>query len=1337
MAKPKRGEGARGAERGGTVLVHPALSSLARDGRGFAVGARRGAGSLRAPDNLKGERDILRFALGMFTALALLEAEDWPFRPSAAQWALGEDGLPALSEPEPGSPAASPALSHGALLVRLLTGKRVLAQGPWPAVSKRHPAAAAWNAWLAGLKACPDNSTMGARLRGLWALAEGTGRSPGLPSSWGVGLGWSPALLGPGLSTLAAVGAHALQATLSTLPPSFSMVQLGGTPPYPFAALEPLVASALGENGGGAWMREHLGSGEEAVTEGLATLLGQPGKGGWLLHPAEALDETSLRVLKGACQRVSAPVLLLEEEGGSSPPSGQARRIRLPWLTPVAEAWYLDHTRALLGSDEAEWLLALERCPPGQPCCAGPLLPPLPEGFYRPARPHFGGRKGECSEGESPEEAARAGRLGQLVAASHLLRTQGAGSEGRFWEGVVLFLVGQPALALSAWDGLRVTGREKGRLWVYRARAFERLQDYPRARAALREALRHPLSSGDGDLACLLEGQLLWVEGRAEEASSRLEPLARRTGDRDAQAQALCHLATQALHANRTEEAMRLLEEARYALAEPPQPLSEFLLLHRTGMALRKAGDFQKALAHFDEARELAASVGFRCLEAWAGCDAGNALRLLRRFEEAMAAFRRAEEGAEALGLARLAESARFDLAVCQAEAGELGPAERAFLAALERGGEDAPSDRATDWYWLGTVRHQRGDYPGALEAAESGIAALGDLKDPEVRLPLLVLRGEVLLVTGQLRKLGYLLRGMEEELGEATDPDDRLAAAALARLAAARGEGRFGPPEVKRAEASLDSASPYFRAYWHLLSAQALGEGGGADLERALRDAREARSAHLACRALLGLAERGALPVIGAEERRRLARFLSENRVRGPERGLLAYLGEAASPAGTEESGLPEDLDLLSRAEAAPEGTLDEILRRLGATCGCRIAPGEAPKWWGSGTAEQRVALAASAGLRGEAPGPGGTMMGYPGQAGLWCGIFRPGETGFSAEEAVLFRLWARLMAPVQEESPPHSPGPLHPAVARLILTRSPAMADLLGKLERAAPFAFPVLITGEAGSGKEVCARAVHEASPRAGKPWIPANCANLSPTLAASQLFGHRRGAFTGADKDREGFVETARGGTLFLDEVGELALEVQGSLLRYLQDGSYTPLGETRERRSDARIVAATNQDLERAMEQGRFRPDLYHRLRVIPIEVPPLRQRPEDIPLLFGHFLARAAREEGVPEPAVEPAVLTRLAAHAWPGNVRELQNLARALLVESNGGHVIREEHLPARMLRRAAHPGMSLAAQVDAAERTAIGAALKESAGNRAAAARLLGISRQALAQKMKRLGM
>jgi DNA-binding NtrC family response regulator/tetratricopeptide (TPR) repeat protein len=902
---------------------------------------------------------------------------------------------------------------------------------------------------------------------------------------------------------------------------------------------------------------------------------------------------------------------------------------------------------------------------------------------------------------------------------------------------VVFFLMGQPALALAAWEGLSGTGLEQGRLWVYRSRALERLQDFAGARAALARARGHRLAPEDEALAALSEGQMLWVEGRADEAAERLEPLARGSSDGDVRAQALCHLATQALHANRIEGAMRLLEEARYALPEPPQPLSEFLLLHRTGMALHKVGDFDKALAHFGSAREVAASVGFRCLEAWAGCDAGNALRQLYRFEEAIAAYRHAEEGATGLGLARLAESARFDLAVCQAEVGELGPAERAFLAALERGAGDAPRDRATGWYWLGAVRHQRGDYPGALEAAEEGIAALGDLKDPEVRFPLLVLRGEILLATGQLRKLGYLLRGMEGELGEVTEPNDRLAAAALSRAAAAKGEGRFETGDLKRAESQLGSASPYFKAYWYLLSAQALGDKGGGALDMALRHAREARNAHLACRAMLALSERGALPVLEPEERRWLARFLSENRVRGPERSLLAYLGEAPPALDEGPGDFSEDLILLSRAEAAHEETLDDILRRVGATCGCKLAPGFAPQWWGSGTAEQRLALSAAAGLKGEAPAPGGVMLGYPGRAGLWCGLFRPGGASFSPGDATVFRLWARLLRPAAEACPACAEGAHHPAVVRLILTRSPAMDDLLGRVERAAPFAFPVLITGEAGSGKEVCARAIHEASPRAGKPWIPANCANLTPTLAASLLFGHRRGAFTGADRDHAGFVETARGGTLFLDEVGEVPPEVQPGLLRYLQDGSYTPLGETRERRSDARVVAATNRDLEKAVAEGRFREDLFHRLKVIPIEVPPLRQRPEDIPLLFGQFLARAAKEEGVPEPAVEPAVLTRLAAYPWPGNVRELQNLARALLVEVDRGCLIREAHLPERLVNGAARPGRSLAAQMEAVERKAIASALKEAAGNRAAAARLLGISRQALAQKMKRLGM
>ena len=219
---------------------------------------------------------------------------------------------------------------------------------------------------------------------------------------------------------------------------------------WDLSKLEPLVAKALVKSDAQSWMSETLGRGEEAFMEALGTLLGQSGKG-WILHPAEALDETSLRVLKGSLERGASTVVLLRQGAAGCPAAGHARRIRLLWLPPAAEAWYLEHARALLGSDTAAWLLALERCPDDQPRCSAPLLPPLPQGFSGTARPCFGGRKGTAFENEAPEAAARMGHLGTLYAASHRLRAEGAGAEGRFWEGVVFFLMGQPALALAAW----------------------------------------------------------------------------------------------------------------------------------------------------------------------------------------------------------------------------------------------------------------------------------------------------------------------------------------------------------------------------------------------------------------------------------------------------------------------------------------------------------------------------------------------------------------------------------------------------------------------------------------------------------------------------------------------------------------------------------------------------------------------------------------------------------------------------------------------------------------------------------------------------------------------
>ncbi len=228
-------------------------------------------------------------------------------------------------------------------------------------------------------------------------------------------------------------------------------------------------------------------------------------------------------------------------------------------------------------------------------------------------------------------------------------------------------------------------------------------------------------------------------------------------------------------------------------------------------------------------------------------------------------------------------------------------------------------------------------------------------------------------------------------------------------------------------------------------------------------------------------------------------------------------------------------------------------------------------------------------------------------------------------------------------------------PAETSLLLGRSDLMRRLRARIERAGARGSTVLITGETGTGKELTARALHQASPVRKGPFVPANCAAIVPGLFESELFGSARGAYTGAEHDRSGLFGAARGGTLFLDEIGELPLEAQAKLLRVLEDGHYRRVGDTREQRAEARVIVATNRDLERAAQDGTFRWDLYYRLDVLRIHLPPLRQRLDDIPTLLDHFLD--LEFEG-PErrPHVTRQAILQLRAHAWPGNVRELKH---------------------------------------------------------------------------------
>ncbi len=305
----------------------------------------------------------------------------------------------------------------------------------------------------------------------------------------------------------------------------------------------------------------------------------------------------------------------------------------------------------------------------------------------------------------------------------------------------------------------------------------------------------------------------------------------------------------------------------------------------------------------------------------------------------------------------------------------------------------------------------------------------------------------------------------------------------------------------------------------------------------------------------------------------------------------------------------------------------------------------------------------------------------------------------------------------------------------------RSAPMEKVFQTIRQAAPARSTILVTGESGTGKELVARALHRLSQRVSGPFVTVHSGALPPDLLESNLFGHVRGAFTGAVAEKKGLFKVADGGTIFFDEIGTVPLETQAKLLRVLQEREFLPVGAVEPVRSDVRVVAATNADLARLVEEGKFREDLYYRLCVISIGLPPLRERKEDIPLLVEALVSRAARENDRPVPPVTPAAMKALLDHDWPGNVRELENvLERAVVL---GGGIVDLDQLPEAVQRSVPRPealptdGVAFYDAVTRYEKALLSSAMQRAGGVQKEAARLLELSPTTLNEMLKRHGM
>ena len=303
-------------------------------------------------------------------------------------------------------------------------------------------------------------------------------------------------------------------------------------------------------------------------------------------------------------------------------------------------------------------------------------------------------------------------------------------------------------------------------------------------------------------------------------------------------------------------------------------------------------------------------------------------------------------------------------------------------------------------------------------------------------------------------------------------------------------------------------------------------------------------------------------------------------------------------------------------------------------------------------------------------------------------------------------------------------------------IIGNSAALRQVTDMVNRVAGSNATVLLLGETGTGKELTARKIHAASPRSDKAFIAINCAALPETLLESELFGHEKGAFTGAHADKMGRFEMADGGSLFLDEIGDISQSTQVKLLRVLQEKEYVRVGGTRTISTDVRIIAATNRDLRDAMEKGDFREDLYYRLNVFPVHLPPLRQRREDIPLLVEQFVNISATELGCPKPTISDEAMALLATYQWPGNIRELQNIIERSVLLADG-ETITAEHLPKEIVgEQALQETTKSESSLWGYEKAMIIKALRENGWNQSKAARSLGISRDNLRYRVKKYG-
>jgi hydrogenase-4 transcriptional activator len=805
-------------------------------------------------------------------------------------------------------------------------------------------------------------------------------------------------------------------------------------------------------------------------------------------------------------------------------------------------------------------------------------------------------------------------------------------------------------------------------------------------------------------------------------------------------------------------------------------------LLHSlAGVVLAQAGRIEESTASFRQAERLAAAVQAQDVLGVICNNQANVALIQHRHDQALALAERSATLQEAIGPGRGLAISLATLGQILVRLGQLERAEKVLHRALQvrspiqfheitgavfdtlaqialvRGGYDSADDylrqagegyggygaQTSQWYeW--SIRVLEAKLAAKRGATEESLRLANEIAASSAAPPAEAIQADLIASEALLA------------IGRSDEAEARLAGVA-ARIDARAMPGAWG--EFLRMRGGLNGAAGRLSDAFHDIAQSAsvfelVGEGYQSALS------------HLALGRLAGRA--GARSQ--AEHQFKRAAALYESL--GAARDLLETQSAAASiPADSGPVGTPIDADdaivrRLVDAAAFPEllghETASAIRDMLNADCAIVfVASGETDirlvAWTGC-DADRGRAVAQRALGRSHGTGWVATeRIGRDHDGERYAAVFSvlPVPDTFQRRLRMIAAIAAQGFDLCSARQRPAAPAevvheqPLEPLLPGF-LCASPAMMRVVEQIQRMQGNDLTVLITGESGTGKELVARAIHVGSLRSSAVFLPYNCTTTTRDLADSQLFGHRRGSFTGAINDQLGLVRTATGGTLFLDEIGDLPIDVQPKLLRFLEQGEIMPIGETRPQRVDVRVLAATNADLEQRVAEGRFREDLFYRLAVIRILIPPLRDRREEIPHLSSLFLREASELLGKPDVFLTPETLELLAQYWWPGNVRQLRNEIQRAVALGQAGTGVGPEHLSPEVVSASIRPGAegafgrstprqpvtSLAAAVDGLEREIIEETLHQSSGNISEAARALGLTRRGLYLKLRRLG-